>query len=358
MNASLNLSGMDLDLQRMAQMHHRYVKVSVIILLGVIIILGNIAVLLVITSSVAGWSRSSRYFLLSLTAADSAFGLLVMPLNLLVSLLKDYTDGPDQLCHLVAFCNATVYATCMYTLAAISLERYVAVLYPLKYSSIMTRRRTLLLIAFSWCFPACLLSPICFPGGIIEVRFSNASLVCNPSYSSNVGYSLSLACVIFFPCSAVMTYANLRVWSAARRQSRKLRQLAHVQRRRHNVASRVLVPVMAAYFACWTPCMAAMIYNALSGSCVPEWLEFVVMWLPTSSGFLNCIFYFWINKSFRQKFHLIMHRLAQTVCPALVDNLGWFRALKVPFGSAFNNNNVVHERSSSVSSTGTLMTLI
>ncbi|XP_037103475.1 histamine H2 receptor [Syngnathus acus] len=356
MNASLNFSSVDSDAERMVQFHHRSVKVSVIIALGVMITLGNIAVLLVITSTVSGWSRSSRYFLLSLTVADSAFGLLVMPLNLWVSLLKDYTDGPDQLCHLVAFCNATVYSTCMYTLATISLERYIAVLYPLKYSSMMTRRRTLLLIAFSWCFPPCLLAPICFPNGIIQVHFSNASLVCNPSYSTNVGYSLSLACVIFFPCSAVMTYANIRVWCAARRQSRKLRQFKRAHRRRHNVASRVLVPVMAAYFTCWTPCIAAMIYNALSGSSVPEWLEFVVVWLPTSNGFLNCIFYFWINKSFRQKFHLIMHRLAHALCPSLVNTLGWCGASEIAIGSS-SLDNQAQERSSSVSSTCTLMTL-
>lgn len=209
----------------------------------------------------AGWSRNSRYFLLSLTAADSAFGLLVMPLNLWVSLLKDYTDGPDALCHVVAFCNATVYSTCMYTLAMISLERYIAVFYPLQYSSLMTRKRTLLLIAFAWCFPPFLLSPISFPDGIIEVHFSTASLVCNPSYSTNVGYSLSLTCFIFFPCSIIMTYANLRVWCAAKRQGLKLRKYGCARRSRHNVASRVLVPVMAAYFTCWIPCMAAMIYN-------------------------------------------------------------------------------------------------
>nr|XP_057945194.1 histamine H2 receptor [Doryrhamphus excisus] len=365
MNASLNLSTLDIDSstggadsQRIMQLHHRSVKVSIIIVLGVMITLGNIAVLLVITSSVAGWSRSSRYFLLSLTAADSAFGLLVMPLNLWVSLIKDYTDGPDWLCHMVAFCNATVYSTCMYTLAAISLERYIAVLYPLKYSSLMTRKRTLLLIAFSWCFPPCLLVPISFPDGIIQVHFSTASLVCNPSYSTNVAYSLSLTCVIFFPCSIVMTYANMRVWYAARTQRRKMRQFERVCRKRHNVASRVLVPVMAAYFICWTPCMAAMIYNALSGSTVPEWIEFVVVWLPTSNGFLNCIFYFWINKSFRRKFYLVMERLAQGLCPELVNTLGCCIPSKTPFVSRMlNNNNSVHERSSSVSSTCTLMTL-
>lgn len=262
-NAS-NLSGA--DLQRAHELTHRSIKVSIISVLGVMITLGNVAVLLVISSSVAGWSRNSRYFLLSLTAADSAFGLLVMPLNLWVSLLKDYTEGPDALCHVVAFCNATVYSTCMYTLAAISLERYVAVFYPLQYSFLLSRTRTALVIAFAWCFPPLVLAPISFPGaGIIEVHFSTASLVCNPSYSTNVGYSLSLTCVIFFPCSIIMTYANLRIWCAARRQRRKMRKYCFARRGggggRHDVASRVLVPVMAAYYTCWTPCMAAMIYN-------------------------------------------------------------------------------------------------
>lgn len=267
MHPELNFSTPDSNLSAVDSLGphdltHRSVKVCVIVVLGVLITLGNICVLLVITSSVAGWSRNSRYLLLSLTAADSAFGLLVMPLNLWVSLLKERTQGPDPLCHAVAFCNATVYSTCMYTLATISLERYVAVFYPLQYSSLLTRRRTLLLIAFSWCFPPCLLAPISLPGGgVIEVRFSTASLVCNPAYSTNVGYSLSLTGFIFFPCSIVMTYANLRVWCAARTQRIKLRKYECARRGRHNVASRVLVPVMAAYYACWTPCMAAMIYN-------------------------------------------------------------------------------------------------
>ncbi|XP_026176209.1 D(4) dopamine receptor [Mastacembelus armatus] len=351
-----NLSGA--DLQRTQELAHRSIKVSIIIVLGVMITLGNIAVLLVITSSVAGWSRNSRYFLLSLTASDSAFGLLVMPLNLWVSLLKDYTEGPDALCHIVAFCNATVYSTCMYTLATISLERYIAVFYPLQYSALMTRKRTLLLIAFAWCFPPFLLSPISFPDGIIEVHFSTASLVCNPSYSTNVGYSLSLTCLIFFPCSIVMTYANLRVWCAAKRQRLKLRRYDCARRSRHNVASRVLVPVMAAYYICWTPCMVAMIYTAVSGSSVPEWIEFVVVWLPTCNGFLNCIFYFWINQSFRRKFRLVLQRLALALCPELADSLWCYSTPKTQFVSGIlDNNNSVHERSSSVSSTCTLLSL-
>ncbi|TTK78906.1 Adenosine receptor A2b [Bagarius yarrelli] len=326
---------------------HRPIKIGIILVLGVMITLGNVAVVSVIYSAVPGWSRNSRYLLLSLTGADSAFGLIVMPLNLCVSLLKGYSDAPDPFCHVVAFFNATVYSTCMYTLASISVERYLAVFFPLQYSSMLTRRRVLLLIAFAWLFPPLLLVPISCPDGIIDVYFSTASLVCNPSYSSNMTYSLTLTGFIFFPCSALMTFCNLRLWCAARRQQMKLRRHASGRWTRPNVASRVLVPVMGAYYTCWTPCMVIMIYTAISGSSVPEWVEFVAVWLPTSNGFLNCVFYFWINQSFRKKFHTVLRRLCFGLCPN--TKLGQDSVM------ATLNNNTVQERSSSVSSTCMLL---
>ncbi|KAJ8340128.1 hypothetical protein SKAU_G00347610 [Synaphobranchus kaupii] len=183
------------------------------------------AVISVIASSVAGWSRNSRYFLLSLTGADAAFGLVVMPLNLCKQRLK--------------------------------LQKH------------------------------------------------------------NMG-----------------------------------------GRNRPDVASRVLIPVMTVYYTCWTPCMVTILYNAISGSRVPEWVEFVAVWLPTANGFLNCIFYFWINRSFRRKFRLVVLRLCLALCPAISRRLGCSGPIAVHVvGGVWDNNNSIQERSSSVSSTCTLLTL-
>lgn len=359
-NLSIPSTDVDLnvtDLQRTLEAH-RPIKIGIISVLGVMVTLGNIAVVMVIASAVSGWSRNSRYFLLSLTGADSAFGLLLMPLNLCVSFMKEYNAGPDPFCHVVAFFNATVYSTCMYTLATISLERYIAVFYPLKYSTVLTRRRALLLIAFAWVFPPVLLVPISFPAGIIEVQFSRASLVCNPLYSSNVSYSLSLTCFIFFPCSAIMTFCNLRLWIAAKRQRLKLRRHSWGGGYRPKVALRVLVPVMTVYYTCWTPCMVIMLYNAISGSGVPEWIEFIAVWLPTSNGFLNCIFYFWINHSFRRKFHLVLQRLCLGLCPGSNSDSSCVSSVESSVVPGWNGNSSLHERFSSVSSTCTLLTLM
>lgn len=109
----------------------------------------------------------------------------------------------------------------------------------------------------------------------------------------------------------------------------------------------------------WGSSVSVLCPAAVSGSSVPEWVEFVVVWLPTSNGFLNCIFYFWINRSFRRKFRLVLQRLALALCPGLAHALGWASASGTHFEpDILDNNNRIHERSSSVSSTCTLVTLM
>ncbi|MBN3294614.1 5HT4R protein, partial [Polypterus senegalus] len=339
-----------------ADMSHRSVKIGIISVLGTLIILGNMAVIMVIASSVAGWSKNTRYFLISLTGADAALALIVVPLNLYGSLVKDYSEEPDSYCHIVAFFNSSIFASCMYALATISLERYVAVFYPLHYTSLMTKNRIRSLIAAAWFFPPVLLFPISIPGGFVRVYFSSASLVCNPDYSSNVAYSLTLTGLIFFPCSIIMTMANLRLWFAARRQRNMFKNHEFRIRAGPDSASRVLVPVMIVYYTCWAPCMVTIIYTAISQKAVPEWIEFFAVWLPSANGFLNCIVYFWLNRSFRKKFMLLGHRLCVVLChrPEKIVRFRGPGTVSV-VSYTWENNNTLQERACSVSSSCTLL---
>ncbi|XP_056378991.1 D(4) dopamine receptor-like [Hyla sarda] len=350
-----NASAMEMDQGRMAGRWspdgNHAIKMGIITALGCLIILGNFFVLLVIASSVSGWSSNSRYILISLTGTDVTLALIVVPLNLYGSLVLKPGDEEDtdstlgSYCHIVAFINSSVFASSIYSLATISLERYVAVFFPLHYNRVMSRRRVKLLIAAAWLLPPIFLFPISIPGGrVIHVYFSRASLICNPDYASNMIYSLLLTTFIFFPCSAIVTFANLRLWLVARKQSRRMsvclsgrkpkpeistvcenvpsakmygvnnslslaKEVGDKGSRKGDAASRVLVPVVCVFYACWTPCMVTILYNAITHERVPEWVEFVSLWLPSGNGFLNCFVYFWINRSFRQKFRQLSWKL-------------------------------------------------
>ncbi|XP_053312623.1 D(4) dopamine receptor-like [Spea bombifrons] len=374
-------------------------KIGIITALGCLIILGNSFVLFVIASSVSGWSRNSRYILISLTGTDVTLALIVVPLNLYGSLAlepgeEDEGESPiGPYCHIVAFINSSVFASSIYSLATISLERYIAVFFPLHYNRVMSRRRVKILIAAAWLLPPIFLFPISIPGGtVIRVYFSRASLICNPDYASNMGYSLLLTTVIFFPCSAIVTFANLRLWLVARRQSRRMsvgwagrtqtidvptvcsrvtqssikrttgnmctvKEFRDKGPRRGDPASRVLVPVVIVFYMCWTPCMVTILYNAITRERVQEWVEFVALWLPSGNGFLNCFVYFWINKSFRQKFRQLGRKLCLWGCSHSQTKPPKHSATTVYQLNCMNNSPVaaLQERSCSMTSTCMLL---
>ncbi|KAJ6657134.1 hypothetical protein lerEdw1_002723 [Lerista edwardsae] len=305
------------------------VKTGLVCTLGALVAVGNGLVIAVIASSVTGWSHSSRLVLLSLAAADTALALLVVPLNLYRSLAlgpvaeEGAGAGDGSYCRAVAFVNSSIFGASLYSLAGVSLERYVAVFFPLQYRRILSHRRVLLLIAAAWLLPVLLLLPLSVPGprAVLQVRFSAAALLCEPDYSSNTAYSVLMAGTIFCPAAGAITFANVRLWLAARSQCRRRRALAGARPRGEvgglkrppllplDRASRILLPVVVAFYACWAPCMGTILYNAVSHERVHEWVEFVALWLPTSSGFLNCFVYFWINRSFRHKFQKVGRQL-------------------------------------------------
>ncbi|XP_075047328.1 D(4) dopamine receptor-like [Mixophyes fleayi] len=394
-----NISTVEMDQKRMAERlwcsdSSHTLKIGIITALGCLIILGNLFVMLVIASSVSGWSRNSRYILISLTGTDVTLALIVVPLNLYGSLALEPDDDEDSYlgsyCHIVAFLNSSVFASSIYSLTTISLERYVAVFFPLHYNRVMSRRRVKLLIAAAWFLPPIFLFPISIPGGtIIRVYFSRASLICNPDYASNVVYSLVLTTVIFFPCSAIVTFANLRLWLVARKQSRRMsvcvsgrnqilsvptvcehvtgsrlvgissnlcvtKEVVYKGQRRSDAASRVLIPVVCVFYICWAPCMVTILYNAITHERVPEWMEFVALWLPSGNGFLNCFVYFWINKSFRLKFLQLGRKLCLWKCFCRTPRE---RGKRTPTLCVANNNTMIslQERSCSMSSTCMLL---
>ncbi|XP_026575610.1 probable G-protein coupled receptor 21 [Pseudonaja textilis] len=300
------------------------VKVALLGVLGLLVMGGNGLAIAVLASSVSGWSHSSRFMLLSLAASDAALAVLVVPLNLYRSLelgptAPEGAAGEEAAyCRVVAFINSSLFGASLYSLAGVSLERYVAVFYPLHYGRLLSPRRVLVLIAAAWLLPALLLLPLAVPGprAVLQVRFSAAALLCEPDYGSNPFYSLWVAGTIFCPAAATITVSNMRLWLVARSQRQRgqeaglLGKAGWPKRLQLDAAARVLLPVVLAFFVCWAPCIGTIVYNSITQERVPSWLEFVALWLPIGSGFLNCFVYFWVNRNFRHK----VQKVGQTHC--------------------------------------------
>ncbi|XP_003227494.4 melatonin receptor type 1B-B [Anolis carolinensis] len=317
-------------------------KVSIVCTLGLLVAVANGTVIVVVASSVSGWSNSSRLALLSLALADAALAVLVVPLNLYLGLTtgkERSAEGGQEAtsyCRPVAFVNSAIFSTSLYSLAGVSLERYVAVFFPLHYGRLLSRKRVAWLIATAWLVPVIILAPLAVPGpwAVLQVRFSSAALLCEPDYGSNMAYSLLILGTIFCPAAGLITFANLRLWMAARSQRQRSKVITLAEKGsgpkklcslQMDTAARILLPVVIAFYICWTPCIAIILYNSVTHKRVHEWAEFVALWLPIGSGLLNCFVYFWVNRSFRQKLQKVGQTLCHPCCKAQRDQ--WPRRL-------------------------------
>ncbi|XP_049574915.1 adenosine receptor A3 [Syngnathus scovelli] len=171
---------------------NRAFAVAFMLSLTFAIVIGN-----VITLTVFVQTRQSRtpqgYLKVSLAIADMMVGVLVVPFSVYteVSLMVTYTPpvwyqggwasqrSPWQPCMLIG----PVFAGCTFvsisTIFLMTVERSVAILWPLHKDALVTRRRTLLLILLSWAASFLLaLAPLLFSSNF-TLEYNECSRMCN-----------------------------------------------------------------------------------------------------------------------------------------------------------------------------------
>lgn len=107
---------------------------------------GNLAVLVAFSHSKTIRRRMNIYFILSLTVADMFIGITMTPLYICYAAIRD----PLWLTKLEGFLWIVTVTASTHSLSAVSLDRMIAILYPLRYHRIMTKKRCRVVIQLIW----------------------------------------------------------------------------------------------------------------------------------------------------------------------------------------------------------------
>ncbi|KAM6943469.1 trace amine-associated receptor 13c [Xenentodon cancila] len=182
---------------------NRILAVVFMVILALAVVVGN-----VVTLTVFVQTRQSRtpqgYLKVSLAIADMMVGVLVVPFSIYTEIFLMVTSAPPiwyqdsttssaalsslgglvspwQPCMLIG----PVFAGCTFvsisTIFLMTLERSVAILWPLHKDTLVTRRRTLLLILLSWAASFLLaLAPLIFSSNF-TLEYNECSRMCNYS---------------------------------------------------------------------------------------------------------------------------------------------------------------------------------
>ncbi|KAF7207896.1 probable G-protein coupled receptor [Nothobranchius furzeri] len=302
--------------------------------LNVLALLANTAVLVVVIK--APHFRKFA-FVCHLCAVDLLCAILLMPLGI-VSSSPYFADVVFTMmeCQVYVFLIVILIAASIFTITAISVERYYYIVHPMRYEVKMTLKLTAAVLVLVWVAAATLGLSTVFKwpsyGGRSSISAAHCLLHWSHSDHRRI-FSLLFSVTCFCLPSVVIFAVYCNVYKVARvaaRQHRPLpswtiNQLKHrsdsinsqttiitthnAPRRRtrdhlfgRSKAALTLVVIVGQFLICWLPYFAFHFHLTLDKTAhIPPDVEVVVTWLAYSSFAMNPFFYGLLNRQIREE---------------------------------------------------------
>lgn len=200
------------------------VDVTKAVVLGLVLVvfvvfgvLGNILVILSVLFH-HHWRSVTHYFIANLAAADLLLSSAVLPFSATSEALGRWVFG-RPFCSVWAALDVLCSTASILSLCVISIDRYLAVSYPLRYSTIATGRRGLTAVAALWGLSAAISVGPLF--GWKEPDPEDET-VCR--ITEEPGYALFSALGSFYIPLAIILAMYCRVYAVARRKAKTLKK--------------------------------------------------------------------------------------------------------------------------------------
>ncbi|XP_031849865.1 tachykinin-like peptides receptor 86C [Nomia melanderi] len=261
----------------------------------------------------------TNYFLVNLSVADLMMSLLNCAFNFTFLLNSSWPFGVIY-CTINNFVAHLTVASSVFTLVVISVDRYMAIMRPLKHR--ISRKMTVMTMILIWTIGSALALPCLLYSTTKSRRYLNGKtrITCyllwpdgdylhsTIEYSYNIVF-LSVTYLIPIMLMAVC-YALMgrKLWV-----TKSIGELTHYQKNLMKSKRKVVkmfITVVAIFAICWLPYHGFFIYvyhhrHFAEISYVPHiYLGFY--WLAMSNAMVNPIIYYWMNTTFRVYFQLII----------------------------------------------------
>ncbi|XP_037117649.1 histamine H2 receptor-like [Syngnathus acus] len=306
----------------------------ILTLLILLTIIGNVLVCLAVCAS-RRLRCQTNCFIVSLAVTDLLLGLAVLPFSAHLQLTDDWPLGP-VFCNFYISMDVMLCTASILTLLAISMDRYLAVTMPLRYSSLVLPWRVFAAMASVWTVSVAVsFLPIYMGWNTVNGTVQNydrrtPERTCR--FELNRPYVLTDSLLTFYLPLLVMCCTYLRILRIARAQIKRIvsarptcvtTYTSHqsavttvlssvpASALREHKATVTLAAVIGAFVVCWLPYFILFTTLGLQENPDPNKVpEFsIVLWLGYANSALNPILYGALNRDFRSAYtHLLRCR--------------------------------------------------
>ncbi|KAG7322684.1 hypothetical protein KOW79_014030 [Hemibagrus wyckioides] len=289
---------------------------------------GNVLVCLAVCTS-RRLRCISSCFVVALAVTDLLVGLFVLPLSATLELRGGRWPLGGTICNIYLSVDVTLGTASIFTLLAISVDRYLAISAPLSYTTRLTPARATAAIVVIWITSLTVaFAPIHMGWNTADFNVQNRDWrmgnegdegrTCRYEWNNNY-VLLAAFCMYFFPL-LVMCGMYHRIFSMAREQVRRIRAATPSITRsstslrgatlREHKATMTLAAVLGVFIVCWLPYIVFFTCMGLRRETEPPRVAHsVVLWLGYFNSALNPILYPALNRDFRHAYgHLLRCR--------------------------------------------------
>ena len=238
------------------------------------------------------WSRrnlrsKTNAFIVSLAVADFCVGLSVIP-SLFACDITNTCDRPQHLRSWVNILRWLFSNTSVVNLCGLVLDRFIAIVHPLKYITLMTRRRITQAIFFSW---ALSVSYNALKDTVCLVLFRNDTSKCPFIWPTII--SEFFPCVVLILCIVSVIFHVCRHDQSARTLAKQLRFNHQVSFKTHREKSVVTMMgiVIGVFLVCYGIYLRCSFLILLSSLCEDEQYKIPILVLNSAINPLAYAFF-------------------------------------------------------------------
>lgn len=309
--------------------------VVVIVFMIVSTVIGNTAICYIIYR-VRRLHSPSCIFLVNLAINDILVALFLLPFSIATT-ASNYVVVSKTGCDIIGFFQHATSAVSVLTLLSVSMDRYLAILTPLKYKGWVTRNRTVLCIFFIWFYA---LLSACYPllGWSRYYAFPGQWL-CESSYHISVSFTYFKMTTIYFMPLVSIIFIYISILRVALRHSKQIAREVKALRQREMAAvlepelgaqvsaavisgqycmrkphsalradiktALTLASIVGVLFIAWTPYIVVNLWSSHTRNYGTELLQSIVSGLYYSTGVINPYLYGYLNRIIKREFKTI-----------------------------------------------------
>ncbi|KAE9549412.1 hypothetical protein FO519_007379 [Halicephalobus sp. NKZ332] len=277
--------------------------------------IGNLFVVLSVALH-ASLRTTTDHLIFSLALADLFIILFCLPSTLLNNLLTEWQLGAIG-CKLSTFLNSTTSCASVFTLVAVTVDRYLAICHTLKYDKYATY--PVYVIMGIWAVSAALGSPnlIVYDEVLYDLTPPNGTVVarlCVSTRDDDFWQFLTVNVIIAFvlPFTLIIICYALIFRTVLRHRSLAVDARIRDERVKLRVAQ-MMFTVILNFLTCWTPLYALYCYFFLTANKDTWFFHFAssvlrpaFQWLSLLSSSLNPLIYVAYSQKYRRAFHQLL----------------------------------------------------